>query len=126
MGLYGFKQQFIPKIESGEKTHTIRGKRKHLDKPGNTMFLYYALRTKQCRLIAKRTCTKVQEIEIFLRDPKNRMSETVVIDGIELSADEREHLAVRDGFSNWNEMLDFWLTNNSLPFAGHMYHWSAR
>jgi hypothetical protein len=48
----------------------------------------------------------------------------VLIDGQELSADEREALARRDGFPNFEEMIWFWQQpKNRLPFRGHIIHW---
>lgn len=52
MAAYNFKSQFVPKIESGEKTQTVRriGKRVHA-KPGQPVQLYTGMRTKKCRKI---------------------------------------------------------------------------
>jgi hypothetical protein len=47
MGLYNFQSRFVPFILSGQKTHAIRSVRKHLDKPGDTLYLYCRLRTKK-------------------------------------------------------------------------------
>lgn len=117
MGLYGFKAQFVPKILAGEKTHTIRATRAHPDKPGNTLHLYTGLRQKGARLLMRTICTKVEEIEI---------TETplVLIDGMALDCSEREQLARRDGFANWEEMKEFWA--GRLPFRGHIIHWKAQ
>lgn len=64
MGLYNFKEQFVPFILSGAKTHTIRAVRRHPDKPGNTLYLYTGLRTKKAKLLMCVDCVKVERIEI--------------------------------------------------------------
>lgn len=123
MGLYNFKPRFVPKIRSGKKRHTIRAKRVHPDKPGNTMHLYVGLRTKKAKLIARVVCVKVEDIEI--RDgiffDENHAS--VTIDGTKLDRDERESLAVADGFESFEEMIQFW--RGRIPFKGDIIHWRA-
>src|SRR5260370_25323008 len=97
MGLYNFQKRFVPFIKRGDKTHTIRAKRKHPDKPGDVCHLYQGLRTKKAKLIFRAPCVRAEEIEIAAM---NR----VVIDGVELTGCEREQLARRDGFNNWLDM----------------------
>lgn len=114
MGLYNFRPRFEEPIVRGLKTHTIRARRKYPDKPGDTMHMYIGLRQKGARLLMRRPCVKVQEIEIWERG--------VVIDGITLDHAERDALAVSDGFSSgWLEMLAFW--EGRLPFKGNIFHW---
>jgi len=120
MGLYNFKQMFEAPILAGEKTHTIRAIRKYPSKPGDTLHLYTGLRTKNAKLLMRVECVKVEEISIG----NGFGSGSVFIDENELSGDEREQLARRDGFSSFHEMLKFWQTpKNRLPFFGHIIHW---
>jgi hypothetical protein len=121
MGLYGFKKQFVPFILSGEKTHTIRAVRAHPDKPGNTLHLYTGLRQKGARLLMRVPCVKVEEIAIDACGHECNCDGSVEIDGVELSDSGREALARRDGFENFEAMLDFWA--GRLPFKGHIIHW---
>lgn len=114
MGLYNFQKRFAERVASGEKRHTIRGKRAHADKPGNTVHLYTGLRTKTTRLLLKAQCSRVDEIEI------DRLGR-IWINAEQLSQDEAEALAVADGFANYAEMLTFW--DGKLPFEGHVIHW---
>lgn len=120
MGLYNFQSRFVPKILSGEKTHTIRSIRANPDKPGNTLHLYTGLRHKGARLLMRVLCVKVEEIEIHSRnaDPAHCR---VMIGGMFLDRSEKEALARRDGFSNFAEMMQFW--EGRLPFRGHIIHW---
>ena len=115
MGLYNFRPQFVSKIESGEKTHTIRAPRVHQDKPGDTMHLYTGLRRKGARLLGRFECVKVEII---------RISEAGLswIDDILLSRDERQALARRDGFADFREMMRFW--DGRRPFEGFVFHWT--
>lgn len=114
MGLYGFKKRFVPKIKAGTKGHTIRARRAVEDEPGDTMHLYYALRTKQCELIARSPCIKVGLV--YVPD-----TQFFLIDDVELQRDEKETLAVCDGFEDFADMMQFW--EGRFPFDGKIYHW---
>lgn len=120
MGIYNFKEQFVPMIMSGEKTHTIRGIRAHPDKAGNTLHLYTGLRQKGARLLMRVKCSKVETIRII---PLAVNDVDVFVGDIALSGSEKETLAQRDGFANFACMVQFWLVNNGLPFSGQIIHW---
>lgn len=127
MGLYGFKPQFVPHIKSGRKKHTIRSKRKHPDKPGDTLYLYENVRTKKMkRIVPPVQCVKVDHIKIDTPYPDADVmlpwDVTVAINGVGLGADELERLAYADGFENWEEMVRFW--DQRLPFIGDLIHWA--
>lgn len=121
MGLYNFQPRFVPFILSGEKTHTIRATRANPDKPGNTLHLYTGLRHKGAKLLMRTPCVKVEEIEIQDGIFFDENHASVTIDGIKLDRSEREALAVRDGFPNFEEMIQFW--RGRLPFKGQIIHW---
>lgn len=128
MGLYNFKPQFVPFITSGKKTHTIRSVRTHPDEPGDTLYLYTGLRTKRAKKIMEVECVKVENISIFpvTRALGELRSIAVVVNEAELTDDEREQLARRDGFSSFAEMMKFWTEpKNRLPFQGHIIHWRS-
>ena len=118
MPAYSFQQQFVPFIERGEKTHTIRAKRKNRPKPGQPFYGYYAQRTKHCRKIVESTITRVQDIYLCV---DNEGIAHAVIDDTELAPDECEQLAKRDGFPSWAAMADFW--DGRYPFSGDIIHW---
>lgn len=126
MGLYNFEQRFVPFILSGAKTHTIRAVRAHPDKPGNMLHLYTGLRHPGARLLMRVPCVRVEPIWFTAAsnhyDYRNPFL-LIQINGHELSRDEVEALAKRDGFGNMAEMLEFW--NGRLPFSGHIIHWQA-
>lgn len=121
MGLYNFKRQFVPHIKSGRKRHTIRGYRKHQDKPGNILHLYWGLRTKNADLIMRAVCSKVQDIRIEAEERGLDRLIRVFVDGIELDSMEKQSLAWCDGFSTFAEMMNFW--KGRLPFGGQIIHW---
>jgi hypothetical protein len=125
MGIYNFQARFVPMIMAGEKTHTIRANRVHPDKPENTLHLYTGLRQKGAKLLKRVKCTAVQEIVINRHGLSTGLGDFVIcIDGHELSLDEREGLARRDGFKNFREMIRFWQEPiNRLPFVGQIIHW---
>jgi hypothetical protein len=121
---YSFQKQFVPFVESGAKTHTIRGKRKARPQPGQTFYGYYAMRTKQCRKIIHSTITKVQDISIELvrAGAFARNYHRITIDGEVLSLDEMAALARQDGFHDLSAMMEFWPATR-LPFHGDIIHW---
>ena len=124
MGLYNFQKRFVPMILAGEKTHTIRAVRANPDKPGNILHLYTGLRQKGARLLMRVPCVKVEEIVIDACGHECNCDGSIQIDGTELNKSESEALAIRDGFENFDSMLDFWA--GRLPFRGHIIHWKAR
>ncbi len=110
MGLYNFQARFVPYIESGEKTHTIRAERKRGDVPGKTMHLYTGLRQKGARLLYRATCVRVEFIRIT-EDHRVFIGASLGADNckpygeghlqpggfVELTPDERDLLAHHDG-----------------------------
>ena len=116
--LYSFQERFVPAIERGDKTHTIRDIRKYPAEPGDILGLYYALRNKKCRRLMYAPCVKVENIEIRQINPQMW---TVRVEEQTLSPDECTQLARRDGFGDFTEMMAFW--DGRLPFKGHIIHW---
>lgn len=120
MGVYDFKDRFVPFILDGSKTHTIRGERAdgYRDEPGDIMHLYNKLRTKKRNLVMRAPCVRVEPIIIT-------PGAMVRISGEWLEDDEREALARRDGFPDFAEMIAFWREpKNRLPFKGWVFHWN--
>ena len=132
MGLYNFKARFVPMVESGEKTHTIREKRKYPSKAGETLHLYTGLRTKQARRIFSATCLKTEPIEIRRRvnmraDVEQVVLYDVIIGDQKLAGDEIEAFARRDGFTDFADMMAFWRKEKRrFPWRGDVIHWDFR
>ena len=123
MGAYNFQQRFVPFIRDGSKRHTIRAKRKHREKPGNTVHLFTKQRTKHCQLLGRSICVKVEDIVIS-------PAQQIFVDGEELTLSEKTALAFCDGFRArgiahaFEEMMKFW--DGRLPFEGDIIHWSKQ
>lgn len=129
--LLGFKKRFIPFVEEGSKTHTIRAKLKRGSRQaGEICHCYTGLRQKGARLLGRWKCLKVEPILIFEgRDH----AVSVIIGDVELSADEKNALAWRDGFRGrgkeqaFSEMVDYWASLHPqagpLEFQGDLIHW---
>lgn len=131
MPAYSFQKQFCPAIERGDKTHTIRGKRKARPRVGQRFVGYYAQRTKQCRKLVESEITRVQDIRIeedhlysdyVVGEHVARVWPRITIDGSVLADDEMEALARSDGFDSLMDMMEFW-PRQVLPFFGDMIHW---
>ena len=92
MPALSFQKQFCPKVQRGEKTHSIRGKRARPWKVGDKIALYYAMRTKQCTLLGRSTVVKVDDVLL-----SDREEFRIRINGELLAADEAQAFARRDG-----------------------------
>jgi hypothetical protein len=115
MPAYNFKMQFAGDVETGRKRQTIRPRRKRQTKPGDTLYLYTGMRTKQCWKLGEEICLSVQPIEIedtFVR-----------LDGITLGVPEMSKLARADGFASLGEFYDFFSEHYRLPFRGELIKW---
>jgi hypothetical protein len=136
----GFKDQFVPLVEDGSKTHSIRaGNRWRAEMRAD---LFARPRQKGMRLLFRAIVTRVERIEIFAyknvpfvlggnhspgahRGP-NGEALVIRIDGILLDSTETEALLRRDGFRDKTlmasyEALMFW--EKRLPFSGQLLHW---
>lgn len=131
--LLGFKRRFAPFVEDGSKTHTIRGARKNPPRAGEMCHCYVDPRQKTMRLLGRFPCVKVEEILIY---ECGNGTLSVFIEGQELTVDEKNALAWRDGFRGrgkrdaFAEFCDFWKATHGtaagpLDFRGHVIHWKA-
>lgn len=129
MGQYNFQLRFVKKILRGEKTHTIRARRRYRAKVGETLHLYTGLRQKGARLLMRVPCIAVNEIKILPGFPElPGIPLRIVIDGEELAPSEVEALARRDGFETAKDMAMFWKKTHDMehePFTGDIIHWSC-
>lgn len=102
MPAYNFQKQFVPMILDGSKAQTIRRRRKHPTKAGDTLYLYTGLRTKDCRLIGKAICTKVVKPVVIYP-----FFFFIKINGQLLSTNQMTRLARNDGFRSWVGFFQF-------------------
>jgi len=134
--LLNFQPRFAAMILAGTKRHTIRAKRKIRPRVGEICHCYTGLRQrgpiiqklasgqvirqKMSRLLGRWPCVKVQDIMIDTHPISGHGM--VLLDFQELDLDERERLAISDGFECFADMLAFW--KGRLPFVGDMIHWN--
>lgn len=115
--ILGFKKQFVPKILSGEKIHTIRRDHANRWKPGKIIHFSTGVRTKDYDQFAIGRCTSTSEIII------NPAKERVFISigsGLVYRGEGVLAFAKNDGFDS---LEDFWKWFHQ-PFEGKLIHWT--
>ena len=104
---------FKEKLLDGSKRQTIRLVRKYPIKVGDTLYLYWKLRTKQCEFIRKVICTEtfpiqIQFFEEWLDSGKSIWRVDKILPNgtiLTLMDFKVEELAQQDGFENALEMM---------------------
>lgn len=74
------------------------------------------MRTKFCTKILDAVCASVDSVKIYDNG-------VVILNGETLTDEQKADLAIKDGFPNFQAMLDFWNENNELPFDGDLIRW---
>jgi hypothetical protein len=122
MVAYSFQRRFAEPLIAGTKGGTIRPNRRRHARPGEQLQLYVGMRTRQCRLIARRTCIAIEPISLdFFYGQVAWPDDRWIKRTTDLDA-----LAVFDGFRSFAEMQDFWLqTHNASVFHGWHIRWLA-
>jgi hypothetical protein len=137
MVAYSFKRRFVDRIRVGlssvslsfdppPKLQTIRaiGKRRHA-RPGEVLQLYTAMRTRQCAKIGDARCVAVTDIRIIFGDSSTY--DFIYIGDCEAIHDieQLDCFAVLDGFSCWDDMLQFWSEEHPdvRDFLGVLIQW---
>jgi uncharacterized protein YqfB (UPF0267 family) len=120
MVAYSFKRRFVEPIVDGRKGGTIRADRRRHVRPGEEMQLYVGMRTKQCRLIARKTCLAVEPITLDF------VTRSVTWQGGEdrliRSREELDDFAAFDGFRSFTELSEFWVATHGRPERWHGWH----
>jgi hypothetical protein len=115
-----FKPQFAGLVERGEKLQTVRPTPKRMPKPGDKISLRCwtdkPYRSKQ-RVLRDAIITRVAPIEIG----RDRM----VLDGGRLPPWKHDAFARADGFSDREEMEDWFRATHGLPFVGILISWQS-
>lgn len=106
MVAYSFNKIFVPQVESGLKTQTVRGHRKRHARVGEPVQIYTAMRTRYCRKLIDPdpVCTRVDEISIWIPEPGPDRQvpagvEAIEINGVPLDAEAIGAFAFADGFA---------------------------
>jgi len=122
MPALSFKSQFAGLVQTGRKTQTIRAPRKRPFKVGDTLHLFTAMRTPQCRKIGEAEAIEVSKVAIRLRS-----GEAIILVGSRvLSPDEAEELSVADGFGSFAELEAWFAEQHGLPFSGTLIRWRLK
>ena len=121
MVAYSFKKRFIEPIRVGlstislsfdcpPKRQTIRalGKRRHARR-GETLQLYTAMRTRQCRKIGDARCVKTDNITLRICSDGDLL---VTIGGKLMLPADVDGFAQDDGFEGHEDMWLFWRENH--------------
>jgi hypothetical protein len=120
MPAYNFKDQFVPLIQRGQKTTTIRQIRKQRKtRIGDRLYLFNRMRQSKCRLIKDTDCVALRPIRITLY----RSLISVRLDGRRLAEEDVLNLAQRDGFSDITDFAMFFRKNYGPVFTGELIEW---
>jgi hypothetical protein len=106
MPAYNFQRQFIAPILRGDKPHTIRHRRMHPVKPGDTIMMFTGLRTKHCTRFGTAPCVKVEPIIIYPWKMEVLIADHQGVFGW-MREDEINALARRDGFTGASAFFAF-------------------
>ncbi|MBA3470909.1 MAG: hypothetical protein H0T53_14830 [Herpetosiphonaceae bacterium] len=118
MPAYNFRRVFTELILSGAKNCTIRPPRRHRPtRPGDPLYLFVGMRTKQCQRLGQAICLSVEPISID--------DEQIVLAGRPLNHQECHDLIQRDGFVSSVEFYAFFRQQYGLPADLELITWSA-
>jgi hypothetical protein len=122
MVAYSFQRQFAEPILAGTKGGTIRADRRRHARPGEELQLYVGMRTKQCRLVARKTCLAVDPLTINF--VAWRVGYVIAGACCLRRPAELDAFAVFDGFASFAEMAEFWSKTHGVHvFRGWHIRW---
>lgn len=113
-----FEKRFAPRVESGDKLHSIRSRRKHPQQwlPGKPVYLFTAMRTKHCRRLGIGTLRGLREITIH--------HDHLVIEGAAITTPKQLTAFARaDGFLTWSAFVEYFDERYGLPWSGELIQW---
>lgn len=117
MPALNFQKQFVEKILSGEKMHTIRATRKSPIKVGDKLYLYTGMRTKSCKKLCETRCINSDKIAILENGD-------ILINDTSISPASKHFLAIADGFHSLYHLLKWFDKNHGkYPFIGQIIKW---
>ena len=126
MPALSFMKQFVNKILSGEKIHTIRRQRKYPIKLNDRLVLYTGMRIKnKCTYIAEKTALYVAnfEFDLIKVNQTNLKRGRIKINNKIMKGWSLLQLAKNDGFDNFQDFKNFFI-KSGLPFIGQIIGWS--
>lgn len=132
---YGFKSQFVSKIERGTKTFTLRDRRVNGHaKKGDQLHLWQDMRQPSQRLIFGRTVECVRSYTVALRF-RLRDGELELVEIVEnfpdckskpcTDTDYFEQFCRRDGFDSIAEFSSWHGSSDKLTVLKHLIGWRS-
>src|SRR5688572_5122833 len=128
MPAYSFKKRFAGSVRNGHKRQTIRKPRKNPTKPGDTLYLFTAQRTRYCEILRTVVCKSTELIHIHFNSGVVILPEVVYN-----TTGELNRFAKADGFKNWEDMKAFWIAEHGVKkgkrkvilrkFEGELIKW---
>lgn len=144
-----YKERFVEPVLAGlrgdpdGKRQSIRAYRKRRFKVGDTLYHYFAQRSKWCKKLGESICTEELTIRItskYIRLYTGRQSHGFLPGGdygahkefYEFNdKDELDLFARKDGFTDWQDMIAFWKSEHGkkkkkkspFPFVGQLVKW---
>ena len=115
MPAYNFQEAFASYVESEAKRQTIRAKRRHRPRVGQTAFCFAGMRTRKCRRLGAWPIRAVADVRID--------EDGVILDGAALRAEDLDAFARADGFGHWDGMRNWVRATHRLPFHGDLVSW---
>jgi hypothetical protein len=134
MAALNFKGMFVDPIEDGSKKQTIRAFRKYPIEPGERLFLYTGMRTKNCKKIGEAICSEIWLITIkgdtqFSFGPLDKIILMSPDENIRWEFNTTRQLnafAKKDGFTGWVDMKEWWSGVYGLvAFQGVLIKWKS-
>lgn len=103
--LLGFKKQFVPKILSGTKIHTLREDKGNRWRSGKRIHFATGIRTKKYKEFHRLECISTQRV--FMTYKFNDVIEITIDDKYIFGFSERMKFAKNDGFDSWDDFFDW-------------------
>ncbi len=116
--ILGFKKQFVEKIKSGEKIHTLREDKKGRWVENKIIHFATGVRTIKYNCFKEGFCKSVQAIQINYYNPK--CYPHVIVDGRLFNQGEVWEMALNDGFKTIDDFCKWF----DKDFQGRIIHWT--
>lgn len=128
MVAYSFQHQFCEPIDAGTKGGTIRANmRKRHAREGDSLQLYFGMRTRACRLVKRTVCLGSWPIWLCFDGVGQGVVVTPAPDVQHCinGSDELQAFARFDGFEDWRHLIAFWAETHGpgKEFQGRHIRW---
>lgn len=116
MPAYNFQEAFASYVWCEAKKQTIRAKRRHRPRVGQTAYCFAGMRTRKCRRLGQWPIRVVADVRID--------EAGVILNGAPIHPEDLDAFARADGFGHWDAMLNWFRASHGLPFNGDLISWS--